>query len=233
MAVSFTGPVKNRVRLDGDRSFFSGLPVGMVAPELVVYNNDFVQALDYSTSNFTLTLVGSGTAAVNTAANCVNGVLLITNGASDDDSSALQSKQEAWKIVTGKQMWFEVGCAVSDATELDFLCALAITDTTPMDATDYIGFLKADGSTSVSAKTVFNSTATTTAVATMSTSQTKWGFHWDGASKVDFYVNRALVATHTTNIVNDEDLAICIMIQNGEAVAKTCSVDYIFVAKER
>jgi hypothetical protein len=233
MAVSFTGPVKNRVRPDGNRSFFSGLPVGLCAPELVIYNNDFVQALDYSTSNFTLTAVGSGTAAVNGTSNEVNGILLLTNSAADDDSLALQSKQEAWKIVVGKQMWFEVGAAISDATESDFLCALAITDTTPMDATDYIGFLKADGSTSVNAKTVFNSTATTTAVATMNTSQNQYGWHWDGASKIDFYINRNLMATHTTNIVNDEDLAICIMIQNGEAVAKTCSIDYIFVAKER
>jgi hypothetical protein len=37
----------------------------------------------------------------------------------------------------------------------------------------------------------------------------------------------------TTNLPDDEDLAISFAIQNGEAVAKTMTVDYIFVAKER
>jgi hypothetical protein len=37
----------------------------------------------------------------------------------------------------------------------------------------------------------------------------------------------------TTNLVDDEDLTPTFAIQNGEAVAKTMTVDYIFVAKER
>ena len=37
----------------------------------------------------------------------------------------------------------------------------------------------------------------------------------------------------TTNLVDDEDLTVSIALQNGEAVAKTMTVDYVFVAKER
>jgi hypothetical protein len=37
----------------------------------------------------------------------------------------------------------------------------------------------------------------------------------------------------TTNLCDDEELTISFGIQNGEAVAKTMSIDYIFVSKER
>lgn len=36
-----------------------------------------------------------------------------------------------------------------------------------------------------------------------------------------------------TNAVDDEDLTISFGIQNGEAVAKTMTVDYIFAALQR
>jgi hypothetical protein len=37
----------------------------------------------------------------------------------------------------------------------------------------------------------------------------------------------------TTNLPDDEDMTVSIALQNGEAVAKTMTVDYVFVAKER
>jgi hypothetical protein len=51
---------------------------------------------------------------------------------------------------------------------------------------------------------------------------------------MEYCVNGVVAGTSvTTNLPDDEDLAISFALQNGEAVAKTMTVDYIFVAKER
>jgi hypothetical protein len=50
---------------------------------------------------------------------------------------------------------------------------------------------------------------------------------------VKAFVNRALVATHTANIEQTNKLAVSMALQNGEAAAKTMTVDYIYVAQER
>jgi hypothetical protein len=60
------------------------------------------------------------------------------------------------------------------------------------------------------------------------------GFYYDGASSIQYSVNGVVVGTSvTTNLPDDEDLTVSIALQNGEAVAKTMTVDYVFVAKER
>jgi hypothetical protein len=133
-------------------------------------------------------------------------------------------------------MFFEARFKVSDATQSDLAIGLQITDTTPLDITDGVFFIKADGSTSVSFLVEKNNTATTTtAVATMADDTfITLGFNYDGGSVMEYCVNGVVAGTSvTTNLPDDEDLAISFALQNGEAVAKTMTVDYIFVAKER
>jgi len=164
------------------------------------------------------------------------GLLLITNTAADDDLVALQKKGESFRFATGKKLFFEARFKVSDATQSDVVMGLQITDTTPLDVTDGVFFIKADGSTSVSLLVEKNNTATTTAsVATMANDTfVRLGFYYDGVSQIQYFVNGVLGgASATTNLVDDEDLTISFAIQNGEAVAKTMTVDYVFVAKER
>ena len=49
------------------------------------------------------------------------------------------------------------------------------------------------------------------------------------------FIDDAKVATQTTltNAPDDEDLTISFGIQNGEAAAKTMTIDYILAAVER
>ena len=52
--------------------------------------------------------------------------------------------------------------------------------------------------------------------------------------KVDFFVNRKLVATHTDNIPSDEILTIAAMSLSGNATGtKVTSIDYMFAASDR
>lgn len=163
------------------------------------------------------------------------GLLLITNTAADNDLVALQKKGESFRFSSGKQLYFEARFKVSDATQSDLSIGLQITDTSPLDVSDGVFFTKADGSTSVSFLVEKNGTATTTTVATMADDTfITLGFNYDGGSVMQYCVNGVVAGTSAvTNLPNDEDLTISFAIQNGEAVAKTMTVDYIFAAKER
>jgi hypothetical protein len=235
MATSFKGPVKNRAGTNlGDREWFQGLPISK-GPDLVEYFNDFLFAQNYSASDWVVTETTSGaTEAI--AADEVNGALLLTNDANDDDVVQLQSAEEWIKLSAGKQVWFETKFKVSDATQSDFFVGFATTDTTIIaGTTDSCGFRKLDGSTSVAALTEDNTTETTTAgVHTMAdATYVTLGFYWNGVDRVLFFKNRSLVATHTANIEQTNKLALTFTLQNGEAVAKTMTIDYIYVAQER
>jgi hypothetical protein len=164
------------------------------------------------------------------------GLLLLTNTAADNDLVALQKVGESYRFASGKKLFFEARFKVSDATQSDVVMGLQITDATPLDVSDGVFFIKADGSTSVSLLVEKNGTATTTSsVATMADDTfVRLGFYYDGASAIQYFVNGALGGTSvTTNLPDDEDMTVSFAIQNGEAVAKTMTVDYIFVAKER
>jgi hypothetical protein len=63
-------------------------------------------------------------------------------------------------------------------------------------------------------------------------------FYFDGRQYVYLYKDDAQVArvdlTSTlTTYLPDTELTVSFGIQNGEAVAKTMSIDYIFAAQER
>lgn len=231
-----TGPFTNTTLSRGTREWYSGLPQAS-DPDWSTYFNDFLVAQDYDATDWAIntTEAGSGNASEAIAADERCGALLLTNDDANDDLDALQSAEEFVSLTAGKPVWFETRLKVSDADQMDLLVGLAITDSTVLDASDRVGFRLTDESASLACFTTKDSTTTTTsAVATLAdATYVVLGFHYDGAGKVKFFVNRALVATHTTNIPDDENLALTIHIQNGEAAAKTCTVDYFFVTQKR
>lgn len=234
--VHFQGPVKNKVQSKNTRAFFSDLPLSR-GPELCEYFNDFLSTQDYAATDWTITTTeaGAGSATEAIAADEKYGALLITNDDADNDVDNLQLNEENWLMEAGKQVWFETRIKVGDVDEADMFIGLAITDTTCRDASDKAGFLLADGSASLSCESTKNTTSTTTsAIATLAdATYVVLGFHWDGKAKIEYFVNRSLVATHTANICDDENLAVSINLQNGAAAANTITVDYIYVAQER
>ena len=195
-----------------------------------VYFNDFDT---YTAADWTVTEVGVATQAL---ADGDGGLLLVTNAAADDDSSFNQKVGESFLMETGKKAWFKAKFQVNDATQSDVVIGLQITDTTPLDVTDGIFFLKADGAATVDLLVEKDNTATTTAsVATLvDDTDITLGFFYDGVDKIIVFVNDVAVASSvTTNLPDDEALTVSFGVQNGEAVAKTMTLDYIVAAKER
>jgi hypothetical protein len=200
------------------------------------YFNDFTKPTDYDTNDWTLTTVEAGAGSATEAiGNLAGGVLVVTNDAADDDSDFFQSTKEVFKFVSGKKLYFAMRFKISDVTQSDFVAGLQITDTTPLAVTDGIYFRKDDGDAFLDFVVIKDSSATTkTAVATLTNdTYVKVAFYYDG-SEMAIYVNDVAVGDCAlTNVPDDEELAISFGIQNGEAVAKILSVDYIRALVER
>lgn len=178
---------------------------------------------------------GAGDAAL-TIDDGPGGVLKVVNDAGDDDSVELQWLAESWKLAANKPLWFEARCKFSDATQSDFLVGLAITDTSVITAvSDGVYFKKDDGNANIDTVTNKNSTPVeSSAVGTLvDDTYVRLGIFCDGVTAVYFYIDGVLVATHTTSIVDDEDLTITLAHRNGAAAAKTAFYDYVKVVQVR
>ena len=166
---------------------------------------------------------------------------MLTNSAADNDLNALQKVGESFKFEAGKKLFFKARFAVSDATESDFVIGLQITDTTPLAVTDGVYFRKHDGDANLDFVVIKDSTASTATAITTVANNTYLtvGFYYNGVDEVVYAASinnnnpTILGKLATTNLCDDEELTISFGIQNGEAVAKTMSIDYIFVSKER
>lgn len=201
-----------------------------------VYFNDFDT---YLASDWVITTVEAGVGAATEALTDVDGgALLITNDAADDDSDFFQLVGESFLLATGKKSWFKTRFKTSDATQSDIVFGLQIRDTTPLDVTDGIYFLKSDGAATASficGKDATTGRSTSAAVTTLVTDTfTEWAWYFDGRAGLTAYVNDVpVVSIDPTNYFPDTELTVSFGIQNGEAVAKTLTVDYLLAAKER
>lgn len=205
-----------------------------VAPVPTLFHTFFEDFDYYTAADWTVTETDSGATEALTDGD--GGLLLITNTAADNDLVSMQKVGESFRFEVGKKLFFEARFKVNDATQSDVAIGLQITDTTPLDVTDGVFFLKADGSTAFSLRVEKNNTATSTASVATLVDDTfiRLGFYYDGVSSIQYFVNGVIGgASAVTNLPDDEDMTVTIAIQNGEAVAKTMTVDYIFVAKER
>jgi len=184
-----------------------------------------------------------GTTPTETCVSAENGRLLLTMAATDDSSDSLQwsgddnaAVNETFRFTAGKELWFKSRFQVSDITQSDFIMGIQITDTTPLAVSDGVYFRKDDGDSDLDFVVIKDSTATTTTFSGVLAAATDidLGYYYNGVDKIEIYINNVLRGSSVvTNIPNDEELAISFHMQNGEAVAKTMSIDYIFASKER
>lgn len=204
-------------------------------PDLSRWHEYFEDFDYYQATDWVVTEVGVATQAL---ADEDGGVLLITNAAADNDSSFSQKAGESFLLSTAKNAWFKGRVKVSDATQSDMILGLAVTDTTPLDATDGIYFQKLDDGTGIDLVIVKSGTATTLLdVADMvDDTYIELAFHYDASrARLSVYVDDVLAteSIELDNFPDDEVLTVTYGVQNGEAVAKTMSVDYLSVLAER
>lgn len=209
----------------------------MVQPDPTLFHEYFNDFDTYVAGDWTVTETDAGATQALTAGD--GGLLLITNTAADNDLVALQKNPAAFSFTAGKKLFFRCRFKVSDATQSDVVFGLQVVDTTPLDVTDGVYFLKADGAATVDVicrKNASTGSTSATAVATLANDTfIELGFYYDGAGKVAYEVNGAVVGSldASSAYLPDTTCTVSFALQNGEAVAKTMTVDYVYVAKER
>jgi hypothetical protein len=202
-----------------------------------VYFNDFDR---FVVGDWTITTTEAGAGSATEALTDEDGgVLLVTNDAADDDADFFQKVGESFLMAAGKKAFFKARFKVSDATQSDVVIGLQVTDTTPLDVTDGIYFLKADGAATIDVICRKNATTGSTsasAIATLvSATYIELAWAYDGRGNLKYYVDGVHKGTldASSTYLPDTELTVSFGIQNGEAVAKTMSVDFLFAAKER
>lgn len=209
----------------------------MVQPDPTLFHTYFNDFDTYVAGDWTVTETDSGATQALTAGD--GGLLLITNTAADNDLVALQKNPAAFTFTAGKKTFFRCRFKVSDATQSDLVFGLQVVDTTPLDVTDGVYFLKADGAATVDficRKNASTGSTSAAAVATMANDTfIELGFYYDGQSKVAYEVNGSVLGSldASSTYLPDTTCTVSFALQNGEAVAKTMTVDYVYVAKER
>lgn len=199
-------------------------------------NHEWANDFDtYTAGDWTVTETQAGATQAITDAD--GGILALVNSAADDDLNAIQLKNETFRWTSAKQFWLQARFKISDATQSDLIIGAYITDASPLQSlpSDGIYFYKADGAATLLFSVRKNGTSSSVTMGTMvSDTYVVATAYWDGI-KWNVWLDTAPVGTitDTTNVVDDEDIAVGIAVQNGEAVAKTLSVDYLLVSEER
>ena len=230
MTTHFTSGVTN---ISGD-----GTLGKLKAPAPHKYHSYFNDFDTYLASDWTITTTEDGTwSATEALADGDGGVLLVTNAAGDNDHDFFQLVKEGFKYESGKQIGFHIRFKTNDATQSDIVAGLQLTDTSPLDVTDGIFFLKSDGAATISFIVEKDSTQSTLTLPNSLADDTfmTLGFIYDPKDqKFHVFQNNVLAGTVvSTNVPDNEELTVSFGIQNGAAAAKTMSVDYIGAYKER
>ena len=241
MATHFKRPV-----LFSNASAFENLKMSMW-PDQFTYFDDFNQGALDATHNWTIVKDSSATAAV--VADSLNGEVNLTSAnTTDNDGASIQAKQESFALPTtaGNKLYFETRVKISDATQTDFLVGFTETfATNPENAllsSNVIGFVKVDGSAIVKGTTESGDTQTLVEFADTTKSTMENDTYVtlglvatknDSTNKVQFYINRNLVGTSTTNIPT-ANMKVMAMSVSGDATGqKVTTIDYIMAAQDR
>lgn len=205
----------------------------------------FTDFNSYAAGDWVITTVEAGAGAATEAlSSAAGGVLVVTNDAADNDYDAFQwaggagAVVENFKYVSGKALQFKARLKVSDADQTDLMAGLYITDTDPIGGvSDGIYFRVADGSASLYLVVEKDSTesAIDTGVDLADNTYVTLEWYYNGSQDAIIAVvdGVPVCSAPLTNVPDDEELALSFAVQNGEAVAKVLSVDYIGATQER
>lgn len=206
------------------------------------YFDDF---FEYHSGIYTITTTEAGSGNASEAITSgAGGQLLITNDDADNDLDFFQLKGESFKWDSSKRMFFSARFKTNDATQSEIVMGLQITDTTSLDVTDGIFFIKGDADTQPDFIIEKDNSSTLSVLEMNAIADDTFvtlSFEYDpldvatGGPVFRVYQDNVQVGeiTGTTNAPDDEDLTISFGIQNGEAVAKTMTIDFILAAVER
>jgi len=206
------------------------------------YFNDFFQ---YAATDWVLTTAegGAGSATEAIADDETGGVLLITNagGSGDHDNFQLSkdggtNDSESFLFATTKKAWFKTKVKSNDGDKVHCFLGLHIVNTDPVNSapTDGVYFELTGGVINCQVRKDSVSSTETLAATFGDDTFIVLGYYWDGVDTVYVFVNDTEVVTiGSTNLPDDEYLAVSFGVENEEAAANTLEMDYIGAWMER
>lgn len=168
-----------------------------------------------------------------------NGQLALTNTAADDDINAIRLANTTFVIDTSKPFWLACRLKVSDVLQSEVLFGLVDT-MAAFNPSDGVYLYKADGAVPIrlsieKSSATTNASADSSATSAVNDTFVTLAITYNPHDRlVRGWVNDAQfgVISDLTNMPTVA-LAPAIGLRNGEAVAKTLTVDYLFAAKQR
>lgn len=209
-------------------------------PYPLLYTKFVEDFIDFVPTAWTVTETQAGATQATTGA--AGGALLLTNSAADNDINQVQKAAGSFLPVVGKKFFMGCQFQLSDATQSDFAIGIQLVNadgTTLATATDGIFFLKADDAATIAlycrldnAAGSVNSGAITTLV---DATNVRLSAFYDGVDRLYYGVNGSIsgYVTVSASFLPNVVCAPIISLKNGEAVAKTATIDYLYVAQEK
>ncbi len=244
MATHFKGPIL----YSSARKGLENLQVG-VWPDQTVYLDDFTGIALDATNDWTV--VKDSGASVAISADTAAGVVALTSTATTDNDGASIQGNEIFQLPTtaGEKLYFESRffastTAGSGVGQMDIWVGLTENFATNPEnaflATNRIGFQLDDGSSLTRLISESGGTETETELAaaynlTDDTYVTLGFIATKGTSTdtVQFYYNRQLVGTHTTNVPTALLTPAMVEVSGDATGTKSMSVDYVMAAVDR
>lgn len=197
----------------------------------------------YLAADWLVTAVGAGTAALG---NNIGGSLVLTNAAADDNSIFLQFKgsdaavKTQWAYTTGKKLQFTHRVQINEVLQSDYIAGLHSVDTDPIATAPANGFyFRKDDATArlwFCASKAGVETKLDTQTDMVAATNYDLEFYYDGShSTIAAYINQVKVGSLpvAAGPASGTLLALSFGLQNGEAVAKNATVDFIGAQVQR
>lgn len=215
----------------GNRKFYEGMPQGISTDYVDIYD-DFTGVAVDSTNAWTV--VKDSGASVGIVADTSGGEIAITSAATTDDDGGSIQLNETVLPAAGRTIWFECRVKAADVTQHEFNIGLtqnfATNPEAMLTASNRIVFQSNDGSAALLCKSEVADTETSTdsGVVLENATYVKLAFKVTGLSKIDYFVNDTLVATHTTAAIPTTELAVGAYSLSGvDTGTKSMTIDYI------
>ena len=209
-----------------------------INPDFFEISDDFVGIVFNSTNDWTVVKDSGATVAL--VADAVGGELALTSTATTDNDGASIQGNEIFAVAADKNIYFQTRIKCTDADQTDLCAGLSVNFATNpeamLTAADRIVFQVDDGSASILCKTEKDGTETSTdsGIDLVDATYILLAFSVNGTGAVKFYINSTLVATHGTNIPDDENMTVAAMSLSGNATGtRVTTLDYIIAAETR
>lgn len=210
-------------------------------PDPTLYTTFFDEFIDFVPTAWTVTETQAGATQATTTGN--GGLLALANSAADNDINQVQKAAGSFLPAVGKKFFMRTKFQLSDATQSDFAVGIQIVNvdgTTLATATQGIFFLKADDAATIALYVRKNNaagSANSGAIATLANAtDITLSCFYDGVSRLYYAVNGS-----TTGYIDNVDAAFLpavscapiLSLKNGDANARTATIDRLFIALER